>query len=202
MNQNLQKKINLGHTGHIYATHIESGQINLVRVGSYNEVRHRYNQMSCLIGAKAMRTLSRTPGHSRSAPPGSWFDHYDPTYGDFTDAMVLSAACQPPNELSDRVGYLAWGTHWPLGLSSLSGMKNMERSMSEVGNVFYGYQWHPTVAAGGSAETSAVKRVKEALDELKREGREVYQEAELLQFMKLLTTAKSIHFFHTVPSLA
>lgn len=198
MNQYLKEKIDLGHPAHIYATMVQDKKICLVRIGSYDEIRHRYNQLACLIGAKAMRALSSSTRASYK-PLGSWVYYYDNSFS-FTEAMAWDTACQPRSELGDRIGYLAYKDHWPYGIADLPGMKNMGKSMSEIGNIFYGYDWQSSASTGRSFDASTVKRAKEALTELHRDGRTAYQEDELLQFMELITSARALHLFHKVQS--
>lgn len=201
MTPHLKEKIEFGRPAHIYATVVQDKKICLVRVGSYDEIRHRYNQMACLIGAKAMRALSgSTRMTAMGKPLGSWSDFYNSSAAPFSEAMVWDTACQPPSDLGDALGHHAFADRWPYGIADLPGMKNMCKSMGEIGNVFYGYAWQSSASTGRSFDASTVKRAKEALSELHRDGRTAYQEDELMQFMDLITSARALHLFHKVQS--
>ena len=201
MNEYLVKKINSGLRGQIYATRLRDEKICLERVGRHEEVRFWYNQMACLIGGSAMRLLKAsypTPLRSGGVLPGTWTNRFSDGKEALNDEQLLEAACQAPSEFSDMVGYLAWHDDWPYAISNVSGMQNMCKSMSEVGNIVYGFDYKATVQVGGSTETSAVKRVKEALKELKKSGRTVYQEDRLLAFLETLLNSRFLHFYHEV----
>lgn len=201
MNQILKEKIDLGRPAHIYATVVQDKKIGLVRIGSYDEIRHRYNQMACLIGAKAMRALSGSTRITAMGKPwGSWSDFYNSSAAPFSEAMVWSTACQPPSDLGDALGHNAFADRWPYGIADLPGMKHMCKSMAEIGNVFYGYDWNSSATTGRSFDASTVKRAQEALTELHRDGRTAYQEEDLLQFMALISSARALHLFHKVQS--
>lgn len=201
MNEYLVKKINSGLRGQIYATRLRDDKICLERVGNHEDVRFWYNQMACLIGGNAMRTLQVShpkPLRSGGVLPGTWTDRFSDGKELLTPELLIEAACQPPSDFADRVGYLAWHDDWPYYITGVSGMQNMCKSMCEVGNIIYGFDYKASVSVGGSTETSAVKRVKEALKEAKRAGITVYQEEKLLQFLDTLLTARFLHFYHEV----
>lgn len=199
MNKLITEKLERYQSAHIYATYVNDEKISLVRLGSYDEFRHRYNQMVGLIGAKGMRALKgATPG-STYMPRGSWSDYYNPNFS-FEESLVREAVCQPPSELGDKLGLQGYSEHWPLGLANMAGMKNAIKSMGEVGNVFYSHGWRTHSSLSRSMDLSAVKRAEEGLAELHREGRTAYQEEQLLEFMKLMTTARELHLYHSVPT--
>lgn len=201
MNEYLVKKINAGLRGQIYVTRLRDEKICLERVGSHEEVRFWYNQMACLIGGMAMRTLQASypkPLRPGGVLPGTWTDSVGEEKSAFTAELLTEAACQPPSDLADRIGYLAWHNDWPYGITNLSGMQNMCKSMSEVGSIIYGFYYRSSVSVGGSTDTSAVKRVKEALKAAKKAGKEVYREERLLQFLDTLLEARFLHFYHEV----
>lgn len=201
MNEYLVKKIQSGFSGSIFATKHCDGKIRLVRVGTHEEVRFWYNQMACLIGGAAMRTLKASypaPFRSGGVLPGTWTNRFSDGKEALNEEQLLEAACQAPSEFSDMVGYLAWYDDWPYGITQVSGMQKMCKSMSEVGNIVYGFDYKASVPVGGSMETSAVKRVKEALKGLKKEGRVVFQEDRLQAFLDTLLTARFLHFYHEV----
>lgn len=202
MNKYLVEKIENGRTGRMYASVFEEGRIRLVCLGSYEEVRHRYNQMACLIGGTAMQTLQACAarGHSRSAPLGSWFDRLsegNPAVG--TPQNLFELASQGPADRSDCVGYLAFHDDWPIGTTTaVSGTKSMSKSMGEIGRVVFDYLNYPVVRVGSAAETSAVKRALEGIKAAKLAGFPPYQEEKLLHFMDTLRTARGLHFLHEV----
>lgn len=201
MHQPLRDKLNTCEPGSVYATVNTHEHIALVRLGSYAEVRYRFNQMVCLLGALVQVNLAAMPSasvHSRSAPLGTWILRWDGGPVGNSDALFHLVGRGPSDE-ADCVGYQAFYGDWPVGmLTHLSGFKSMVKSLSEVSNVFYGPQFKPTAQIGQSQEVSAVKRAKEALVLARRRGYTIYEEAELLKFLDALTTARVLHFFHQV----
>lgn len=201
MHQILRDKINQCESGSIYATVVAGESVTLVRLGSYSEVRHRFNQVVCLLGALVKLNLAASPTaalHSRSAPLGTWILRLEggPT-GDADQLFQL--ASRGPSAEADCVGYQAFNGDWPVGmLAHLSGFKAMAKSLTEISNVFYGSRFKPAAQIGQSQDVSAVKRAKEALVWAKRRGHCVYEEAELAKFLNTLTTARFLHFFHQV----
>jgi hypothetical protein len=201
MHQPLLDKINKCEAGGVFATVNNAGHIALVRLGSYSEVRHRFNQMACLIGGGILAkraSVSPSASHSRAAPAGTWIKRWEGSpVGTLDDMFQLAGS--PPCEASDCVGYQAFHGDWPVGtLQHLSGYKAMISSMSEVSNVFYGNEYKPAAQIGQSQDVSAVKRAKEAIAIAKRKGHSIYEEAELVKFLDTLTTARFLHFFHQV----
>lgn len=201
MHQPLVDKINKCESGAVFATVNNAGHISLVRLGSYSEVRHRFNQMTCLIGGAILANLSAlspAASHSRAAPAGTWILRWDGNPVGTADDMFQLAG-SPPSDAGDMVGYQAFHGDWPVGtLQHLSGYKAMISSMSEVSNVFYGNEYKPAAQIGQSQDVSAVKRAKEAIAIAKRKGHTIYEEAALVQFLDTLTTARFLHFFHQV----
>lgn len=201
MNEYLVKKISAAQPASVYATVVKDGLIELKRIGSHEDVRFWYNQMACLIGATAMRTLQAAysaPFHSKGAMPGLWTDRFASNVIIESPETLVDAACQAPSDFTDAIGYLAWHDDWPHGTLTISGMKNMSKSMCELGNIVYGYDFKASVGVGGSAETSAVKRVTGSLKDLNRRGITAYKQDELCAFLDLLLTARFLHIFHQV----
>ena len=201
MHQPLVDKINKCEGGAVFATVNNAGHIALVRLGSYSEVRHRFNQMTCLIGGAILAALSTVPAsasHSRAAPAGTWIKRWmGGSVGTADDIFQLAGS--PPCDAGDEVGYQAFHGDWPVGtLENLSGYKSMIKSMSEVSNVFYGTDFKATAQIGLSPEVSAVKRAKEAIALAKSKGHSIYEETELVKFLDTLTTGRFLHFFHQV----
>ncbi|KVP75101.1 hypothetical protein [Burkholderia ubonensis] len=202
MNKHLVEKIENGIGGRIFASVNNGGRLKLVCIGGYEEVRHLYNQMVCLIAGTAMQTLQAcfaTAGHSRAAPTGSWFDHLNGNAEVGTPNTLFHLASQGPSEHADNVGFLAFHDSWPQGMTSLlAGTKAMAKSMDTLGRVFYDYGNYPMVQVGGAAEVSAVKRVQEGINTAKRAGYVPYKEDDLLKFMETLKSARCLHFLHEV----
>lgn len=201
MNEVLARKIATAMSGHVYATQCNNDQVKLVRIGTYEEIRQRYNQMVCLIAANAMRAIaasSSMPAHSTAAAPGSWFDRFggNQPVGSF-ETLFGMAAC-PPTVHCNSIGYLAWHGDWPVGTSKLSGMRNMIESMSKIGDIIYGVSFRASVPTGETAEVSVYKRLQEAVVASKRLGHTPYEEEKLLQFAATLSTAPALHFFHEI----
>jgi hypothetical protein len=202
MNKYLVEKIAQGRSGHMYASVYSEGRIRLVCLGSYEAVRHRYNQMACLIAGTAMQTLQacKATGHSRSAPLGSWFDHLtdgNPAVG--TPNTLFELASLGPDDRADCIGYLAFHGDWPVGTTTaVSGTAAMAKSLGEIGRVVFDFANYPMVRLGGAAEVSAVKRAQEGIKASKRAGYPPYQEENLLKFMETLRTARGLHFLHEV----
>jgi hypothetical protein len=202
MNKYLVEKIEQGRSGHMYASVFNQGRISLVCLGSYEAVRHRYNQMVCVIAGTAMQTLQAcmATGHSRSAPLGSWFDHLtdgNPAVG--TPNTLFELASLGPDDRADCIGYLAFHGHWPVGTTTaVSGTASMAKSLGEIGRVVFDFANYPMVRLGGAAEVSAVKRAQEGIKAAKRAGYMPYQEENLLKFMETLRTARGLHFLHEV----
>jgi len=201
MHQSLLGKMNRCANGRVFASVVEDGKVALVCLGTYPEVRHRYNQMVCLLGGALVQALSTMPStsvHSRSAPPGAWFSRTEGLpLGDADQLFTLAA--MPPSEAADTIGYQSFFGDWPVGATTLlSGYKSMVKSLSEVSNVFYGNDYKSTAQIGCSADVSAVKRAMEALAQAKRKGYAIYEEEALRKFLKTLETGRFIHFFHEV----
>ncbi len=204
MNEHMLKRIQSGAPGSIYATVLKEEKVCLVRVGSYDEVRGRYNQMACLIGAISMRALQEKHPkalHSTAALPGTWVDRFGEGRPISSPAELFDAAGQPPSSFGDSVGFLAYHADWPHNAERLlSGMQNACKAMSNLADVFYQPTFRSSVTVGGSMEVSAVRRVQEALKVAKKEGRPVFEEEKLLEFMDLVVNAKFLHLFHEVAS--
>lgn len=202
MNAHLVEKLKRAIGGRIFATVYEGGRLQMVCLGDQEEVRHRYNQLACLIGATAMQTLQAcfaSSGHSRSAPPGSWFDHFNGNAAVGTPESLFELAAQGPSAGAEKMGFLAAHKHWPQGMEeNLSGAKAMVKGMAELGHVFYFFELRPMVQVGMSNETSTVRRAQEAIKAAKRAGYFPYQEDDLLKFMKTLMSARCLHFLHEV----
>ncbi|KVP39933.1 hypothetical protein [Burkholderia ubonensis] len=202
MNEHLVKKLKYAVGGRIFASVNNNGRLQLMCLGTHEEVRHRYNQMACLIGGTAMQTLQTCftkAGHSTSAPSGSWFDHLNGNVSVGTPDSLFELATQGPSERADNVGYLTAHNSWPVGMTSLlAGTKAMVKSMGDVGNVFYFFDHTPTAQVGLSQDVSAVKRAQEGLKTAKRAGYAPYKEDELMKFLETLTSARFLHFFHEV----
>jgi hypothetical protein len=201
MNQHLADKIQNGRDGSIYASVCKDGRIRLVRLGSYEEVRHRYNQMACLVAGTAMQTLQalKGVGHSRSAPPGAWFDRFtdgNPEVG--TPNTLFELASNSPCDRADSVGYLAFNDSWPQNIAELSGMQGMVKSMGEFGRVFYDYLHYPLVPVGSAAEVTAVKRTQDGIKASRRAGYAPFEEDTLLMFLDTLRSARALHFLHEI----
>jgi hypothetical protein len=156
--------------------------------------------MACLIAGTAMQTLLATRGrtHSTSAPAGSWFDHLDGNKPMGTPEMLFDLASKGPSEHADAVGFLASRSDWPQGMDLLSGVKNMSKSMVEVGTVLYYFDGKPSAQVGQSHDVSAIARTKEGIKAAKRAGYTPYCEDDLMQFLQTLDRAKAIHFLHEV----
>lgn len=201
MDKHLVEKINLGRNSRIYASFNKDGNISLVCIGTYEEVRHRFNQIACLIGGEVMlKLLACAPGslHSRSAPPGTWTDRFSGMSVGSPDEL-FSLATTSPSERADTVGYLTWHDDWPRGITQLvNGYKAMTKSMAEISTVFYAYEYKATATVGGSAEVSMARRFKDALVIAKRKGYAPYEEEALLKFVDTLVTARFLHIFHQV----
>lgn len=205
MNQYLVKKLANGRGGHIYVTSLTDNRVSLVRLGSYEEVKHCFNQMACLIAGLLMQTLSSShsaPLRSGAPVPGTWQNHLDGNKTVGTVGELFSLAASAPLEAADDVGYLVWHGSWPYGSTDLlSGTKKMSTSMSEVGGIFYCFECKASTVIGGSAEVSAVKRAKEAIKLAKSKGYEPYEEKRLMKFLDALLSARALHFFHEVSAL-
>lgn len=202
MNQYLEKKLASGRGGHIYVTSVTDNRVSLVRLGSYEEIKHCFNQMSCLIAGFLMNTLSSAhsaPLRAGAPLPGTWTNHLDGNKPVGSVAELFSLAAAAPLEAADEVGYLVWHGNWPYGSTELlSGTKKMALSMSEVGNIIYCFEFKASTVIGGSAEVSAVKRAKEAIKLAKSKGYVPYEEERLVKFMDALLSARALHFFHEV----
>lgn len=202
MNTHLVEKLKRAIGGRIFATVYDGGRLQMVCLGDQEEVRHRYNQMACLIGGTAMQTLQAcfaSAGHTRSAPPGSWFDHHNGNVPVGTPESLFELASQGPSECAENMGFLVANKHWPQGMEeNLSGAKAMVKGMSELGNVFYFFELKPMVQVGMSNDTSTVRRAQEGIKAAKRAGYVPYKEDDLLQFMKTLMSARCLHFLHEV----
>jgi hypothetical protein len=202
MNKYLVEQIEHGRAGHMYASVYNQGRVSLVCLGSYEAVRHRYNQMACVIAGTAMQTLlaCKSTGHSRSAPLGAWFDRLsdgNPAVG--TPNTLFELASLGPDDRADSVGYLAYHLDWPAGTTTaVSGTAAMAKSLGEIGRVVFDFVNYPMVRLGGKAEVSAVKRAQEGIKASKRAGYVPYQEEHLLKFMETLRTARGLHFLHEV----
>jgi hypothetical protein len=202
MNKYLVESIEHGRAGHLYASVYNQGRVSLVCLGSYEAVRHRYNQLACLIAGTAMQTLlaCKATGHTRSAPLGSWFDRLtdgNPAVG--TPNTLFELASLGPDDRADCVGYLAFHADWPVGTTTaVSGTASMAKSLGEIGRVVFDFVNYPMVRLGSAAEVSAVKRAQEGIKASKRAGHTPYQEEHLLNFMETLRTARGLHFLHEV----
>lgn len=200
MNEVLARKIGNAFYGNVYATQRDNERVKLVRLGTHEEIRQRYNQMVCLIAANAMRAIAASSSmmaHSTAAAPGSWFDRFEnQPIGSF-ETLFGMAACAPTVHWNS-IGYLAWHGDWPVGTSKLSGMKNMAESMAKIGDIIYGVTFRASVPTGEAAEVSVYKRLQEAVVASKRLGHTPYEEEKLLQFASTLSTAPALHFFHEI----
>jgi hypothetical protein len=201
MHTSLSERIHRGAGGRIYASVKRGAEVHLECLGTYDDVRHRFNQMACLIGAVLLQKLgthSSASVHSRSAAPGTWVDRFEGRPVG-TPEDLYSLAAMPPSEAADSVGYLASHSDWPVGTTSLlSGYKSMAKSMCEMSNVFFAFENQPTAIVGCSPDVSAVKRVQEAISLAKKKGFVPYEEGALLKFMDTVSTARRLHFFHQV----
>lgn len=201
MSDVLSQKISNGASARIYASYNDGGQIRMACIGNYDEVRHRYNQMVCLIGGAVMErllTFGASSVHSRAAAPGTWVGRWDSKpLG--TPGELFSMAASAPSDAADRVGFNTWHGDWPYGMDTLlSGFKSMTKCTSEVSGIFYGYDFKPTVQVGCSQDVSAAKRTREAIVRAKQIGYAIYQEDALLRFLDTLEKARFLHFFHQV----
>ena len=188
--------------GRVFASINKSGEISLISLGTFPEVRHRFNQVVCLVGALIqlkLRECAAPPMHSRSAVPGTWTNRWDGApVGDVEQLLQLASA--GPSEASDRVGHQAVSSgDWPVGTTTiLSGFKLSLKALSEVSDVFYGSDYKPSSQIGQSHDLSACKRAKEALAIAKRRGNTIYEEQKLVEFLDTLETGRFLHFFHHV----
>lgn len=200
MNAYLTNTLAKAQGGRVFATFSEAGRLQMVCLGEHEDVRHRYNQMACLIAATAMQTLLATRGvtHSTAAPAGSWFDHLDGNRPVGTPTELFELASQGPSARADAVGYLASRSDWPQAMMTLSGVKNMCKSMVEVGTVLYYFEAKPSAQVGQSHDVSAIARAKEGIKAAKRAGYTPYNEEVLMQFLQTLDRAKALHFLHEV----
>lgn len=196
----LTETVNNGAGARIYASFNDGGHIRLECIGNYDEVRHRYNQMACLIGAVAMeRLLPLSPAHSRAAPPGSWVCRIEGQPLGTPGELFSLAAADTNLAGADRVGFNTWHGNWPHGMfSQLSGYKLMSNCTAELAGLFYGFQFKATVQVGCSQDSSAAKRTREAIVRAKKNGYTVHNEADLLRFLDTLEKARFLHFFHQV----
>jgi hypothetical protein len=182
-------------SGRIFASINKAGEISLISLGTFPEVRHRFNQVVCLVGAfiqLKLRERAAPPMHSRSAAPGTWTNRCDGApVGDVEQLLQLASA--GPSEASDRVGYQAVSSgDWPVGATTiLSGFKLSS-------DVFYGSDYKPSSQIGQSHDLSACKRAKEALAIAKLRGNTIYEEQKLVEFLDTLATGRFLHFFHQV----
>lgn len=201
MHQPLRDKIASYSNGRVYASVFKDGIVSLICLGSYEDVRHRYNQMVCLLGGAIqlkLATVSPSASHSRSAAPGSWFARFDGTELGGPQELFATAAMQS-SDFADIVGYQTFFGDLPVGtLMHLTGYKSVAKSLSEVSNVFYGSENKPTAQVGCSADVSAAKRTRESIVVAKRHGHTIFEEQALLHFLHMLETARFLHFFHQV----
>lgn len=207
MNANLRNKIELGAGGRIFVSLARDNQVSLVCLGEYDEVRHMYNQMACLIGGAAVQSLRGMPAapgtvmRSTTLPPHSWIDTFSGDAPVHSEHALFELASQGPSAGADKVGYLAFHNYWPQDMWRLPGVPHMRKCLSEsLGRVFYDFLNYPAVRVGGTAETSVMRRVKEGIVAAKRLGYVPYNEPALMQFMETLVAARFLQFIHEVVS--
>ena len=200
MHSHMEEKIKHGRGTKVYAMHDGGGLRRLVLVGDFDEVRHHFNQMACLAGGHAMAQLlaaAHAPGAAAGLPTGAWTDRVS------RNSIVLPSDCYDlaacgPSDAADLLGAMARFKDWPDGIETLPGTKHLCTSMGEVGDLFYASRDTYLVRVGRAQERSAVKRVEEALKEVKRLGYSVANDASLLAFMKHYAEAKYLQTIHTV----
>lgn len=200
MNEILARKIAEAHGGSVFVTKKDQHRISLVRMGTYEEVRQRFNQMVCLIAAYAMHQLvtgGSTASHSKSAPLGSWTDRFTgKPIGDY-EALFQQAAALP-TLYWDTIGFQAFYGDFPLGLSKLPRMARAGETLTKLANVFYGMQCRAVEQIGLTEYVSVNKRLEEAIALAKKLGYAPFEEAKLVQFGKSLSNDAFIQFAHEI----
>jgi len=203
MNKNLLDMLRLGAGGYVAASLVTAGRVKLVRIGAYDEVRHRYNQIACLVGATAVQKLSTFPPaggqglSTTSEPPHYWLDSLSGDAPVDSAGALFQLAAQGPSQDADKVGYLAFHDQWPQDMWRLPGMPPMRKSLSQaLGRVFYDFTNYPAVRIATPAETTVIRRAREGIEQAKQLGFGVYDEPGLEAFLRTLVTARALQFIH------
>lgn len=199
MHNHVAEKIKGGSGTRVHALMVDGGLRRLVCLGDFDTIRYHFNQMACLTGGVAMEELLATTGASPPGCPvrGVWADRMTrtPVGG---PAHVYALAASGPSPESDLIGAMAWFNDWPNGMDTIKGTKHLCTSMSEIGGLFYASGDTHIVRAGRAQERSAVKRVEEAILDVKLKGYTVADEAGLRLFMKRYAEAKYLQLIHAV----
>lgn len=198
MDKHLQRYIEESKGLSVYAC-TESPRPRLEKVMTLAEFRNRYCQLACMLGALSKLLLEGCSGHSRSAPPGTWMDRFNGG-GDFgTYNEVFSLAKNLGDERTQGAGYSGWRGDWPSLTANLSGFPNATKAMSAIGDLVYMYEHRSTVMVGSAAEVSLKKRLLEAIKEAERLGYIYTDEPDMVRFVDLFCTSRSLHVFEDLP---
>lgn len=190
------KTLNSGSAGKFLVTIVRNDQVELVPLGTYDDIRYKCNQLSCLLHALALARLTAL-GHSAKelcssgCTPGN--PRPDTTHDELYQVTTQATTCARAEALGRGLRSGCWPDSYPV----LPGFRTAPKALEALNLVLTSFTFWPTVP-GGIKFRALAARTRESLELAHTLGYRPHDEEGLLRVVDLLAPAQGIHFYHTI----